>query len=343
MSTSAGDYNVPNVSKQLTKNASVFTKLEWRIEDISRFPAKRSLHHICKPYGNLMYIHVENSDTLVHTFTFASKDSKRQMVLFPQITERVLMADYKIYLLSSTNEERAVAKSVTKFEVGTTAGSWQGGYEEIAGKFIHPDGSLLVICEVNCLAPEETFSMESAPNLQLTNNFKELWKSQLFSDCTLEVGAKSFPAHKCILGQWSQVFRNMFSLPMEEAESGVVEISDFGSDEISAMLEYMYTGVVKDEVMYKQAPELLALSDKYAVIPLKDLCEAFLASKLTTTNFLQIVILADRYSAAKLKKACINRLAIDGRAVLQSKEWEDLKSKDKDLANELLELMIKFC
>lgn len=38
---------------------------------------------------------------------------------------------------------------------------------------------------------------------------------------------------------------------------------------------------------------------------------------------------------------CYDRIATDGRAVLQSQEWEDLKSKDKVLANELLELMIK--
>ncbi|KAI1713642.1 BTB/POZ domain-containing protein [Ditylenchus destructor] len=153
-----------------------------------------------------------------------------------------------------------------------------------------------------------------------------------------KVGAKSFPAHKCILGQWSEVFRNMFSLPTEEAESGIVEITDFGPDAISAMLEYMYTGAVNNDVT---ARELLALADKYAVFPLKEMCEVFLASKITTTNFLQIVTLADRYFAAKLKKACVNRLAIDGRAALQSQKWVEWKSKNKDLADELLELLIK--
>ncbi|KAI1700684.1 BTB/POZ domain-containing protein [Ditylenchus destructor] len=133
----------------------------------------------------------------------------------------------------------------------------------------------------------------------------------------------------------------MFSLPTEEAKSGVVEITDFSPEAISAMLEYMYTGVVKNEVMEKLGLKLLELSNKYAVFPLKDTCEIFLASQLTTTNFLEIALLADRFLADKLKKACVNRLAIDGRTTLQSQKWVELKTKNKDLADELLELLIK--
>ncbi|KAI1715968.1 BTB/POZ domain-containing protein [Ditylenchus destructor] len=133
-----------------------------------------------------------------------------------------------------------------------------------------------------------------------------MWKSQLFTDCTLKVGEKSFTSHKCILAQWSEVFRNMFSLPMEEADSGIVEISDFSADSISAMLEYMYTGSVNNDVMETLGLELLALADKYAVIPLKEMCEDYLASTLTTTNVLQRTTLADRNSAAKLKKVSIS-------------------------------------
>ncbi|KAI1712355.1 BTB/POZ domain-containing protein [Ditylenchus destructor] len=255
-----------------------------------------------------------------------------------------IMAAYKIYLLSSANVKEMVSLRAYVFNTGTAHGS----YKYDVTKFIHPDGSLLVICEIESKASEETFSTEPRLNpalldqkLHLTGHVKEMWKSQLFADCTLKVGPQFFPAHKCILGQWSEVFRRMFLLPTEEAASGVVEIMDFSPEAISAMLEYMYTGVVKNEVMEKQAVELLTLSDKYAVIPLKEMCEVFLASKLTTTNVLEATMFADRYSAAKLKKACVNRLAIEGQAVLQSKEWEDLKSNDKDAANELLELMIK--
>ncbi|KAI1701515.1 BTB/POZ domain-containing protein [Ditylenchus destructor] len=214
-----------------------------------------------------------------------------------------IKAEYKIYLLDSANEKGIVTNGVTEFKIGTVAGSCD--YNNAINKFLHPDGSLLVICEVESLSTGETFSTEPTPNLQITNHFKEMWKSQLFTDCTMKVGAKSFLAHKCILGQWSEVFRKMFSLPTEEAKSGIVEIEDFSPEAISAMLEYMYTGVVENEVMEKLALALLALADKYAVIPLKDMCEVSLAFKLTATNVLRAAVFADRYSASKLKKATV--------------------------------------
>ncbi|KAI1705071.1 BTB/POZ domain-containing protein [Ditylenchus destructor] len=253
--------------------------------------------------------------------------------------DKSIMADHKLYFLDSANEKGMMSQGVSEFKVGSVAGSYD--YNNIINKFIHSDGSLLLVCEVASLSPGETFSTEPTSNLQLTDHIGKMWKSQLFSDCTIKVGAKSFPAHKCILGQWSEVFQKIFSLPLEEAESGVVEIEDFKPDVIDATLEYMYTGLVKTEVMEKLALELLVLADKYAVIPLKEMCEVFLSSKLTAANVLEFVTLADLHLAAKLKKACVNRLAIDGRAALQSKEWEDLKNKNKDLADELLELLIK--
>ncbi|KAI1705097.1 BTB/POZ domain-containing protein [Ditylenchus destructor] len=261
-----------------------------------------------------------------------------------------IMVDYKIYIVSSTDEKKMIKKDLSEFKLDTTAGTTTAVSHNSGDfkKFIHPDGSLLVICEIECLAPEKTVPLVTSPhldlhnpNLQLSDNLKEMLESQLFTDCTLEVRGEIFPAHKCILGQWSEVFRKMFSLPTEEAESGIVEITDFSPDAISAMLEYMYTGVVKNEVMGKLAPELLVLANKYDVIPLKEMCEVFITTKLSSTNVLRFVTYADRYLAAKLKKTCVNRLAIDGRAALQSKEWEELKSENKDLANELLELMIK--
>ncbi|KAI1695702.1 BTB and MATH domain-containing protein 42 [Ditylenchus destructor] len=141
-----------------------------------------------------------------------------------------IMADYKIYAVSSTNEKKMIGQTLNEFHTG--GASYAILTKEDTNKIIHPDGSLLVICEIKCLASDETFSVEPIPNpelldanRQLGDHFKKMWKSQVFTDCTI--------------------------------------------------------------------------------------------------------------------KACVNRLAIDGRAALQSAEWEELKSENKDLANELLELMIK--
>ncbi|KAI1695703.1 BTB/POZ domain-containing protein [Ditylenchus destructor] len=362
MSTTKDVSKVPADYKHFTKLTPFSTKLEWRIDhfdkamqfyeyDQSIAGKTFSMAHFQAVWQLDVYPYGKNGNCCSNGYVCPYFSLRLIGFQTPggslsQDKTKSIKPNYKIYVRSSANEEKIISQGLRAFQIDTLGGSCISN--EAVKKFIHPDGSLLVICEVECLSPEETFSVEPSlnpdllnPNLQIADHIGEMWKSKLFTDCTVKVGAKSFPAHKCILGQWSEVFRKMFSLPLEEAESGIVEIDDFSSEAIAAMLEYMYTMAVKNEVMEKLAPELLALADKYTVIPLKDMCEVYLAFQLTTENFLEIIILADRFSAAKLKKACANRLAIEGRASLQSKVWEDLKSKDKDLANELLELMIK--
>ncbi|KAI1705073.1 BTB/POZ domain-containing protein [Ditylenchus destructor] len=343
-----GISKVPNVSKQFTEMIPVSAKLEWRIEHFDkalRFykqgqwissetfitPHLKAVWRLSVyPNGTEAY----SGYVYFYLWFCGFKSPNGTLSNGCHSANESVMADYKIYLVSSTHKERVVLQKFSEFKISTPEWQWQ--YPATVERFIHPDGSLIVACEIECLAPKGTLSIEPTPNpevldanLRITDRFKEILVQKVIF------------AHKCILSQWSEVFRNMFSLPTEEARSGVVNITDFSTDAISAMLEYMYTGVVKNEVMDKIALEILVLANKYAVIPLKEMCEVFLASKLTATNVLEFVTLADRYSAAKLKKACVNRLAIDGRAALQSKEWEDLKNKNKDLADELLELLIK--
>ncbi|KAI1708255.1 BTB/POZ domain-containing protein [Ditylenchus destructor] len=358
MSTADDVRKVQNVSKQFTKMTLLSTKLEWRIENFNKimrlykfgqFISSKTfvLPHLSAVWQLDLYPCGKNNadcaDFFVRLVGFQTPDGSLSEDKTKSIT-----ADYKTYLLSSSNVKSVLSceNEVFEFQIGNSTNSWFAKDE--VKKVIHPDGSLLVICEVECLASEETFSMQSAPNtgllypnLQLAEHMKKMWKSRLFADCSLEIGEKRFPTHKCILAQWSEVFRNMFSLPMEEADSGIVEISDFSADSISAMLEYLYTGSVNDELIDTLGLELLALADKYGIIPLKETCEDYLASTLTTANVLQAATLADRNSAAKLKQACVNRLAIDGRAALRSQEWENLKRYNKSLADELLELLIK--
>ncbi|KAI1701142.1 BTB/POZ domain-containing protein [Ditylenchus destructor] len=323
MFTTKDVHKAQSVSKQLTKRSFLSAKLEWRIEQFNKtipyynvgesissktfiLPQESVVWQLnVYPRGINNNLHRQpHMDFSLHLIGFQKPDGS----LSDDKTKSV-KANYKIYLLSSTNVERMILQRHSELVTDDRPGTYFKlfSHEEI-NKFIHPDGSLLVVGEVECITPEETISIEPAPNmlhptLELTDHIEEMWKSKLFTDCTLQIGAKRFPAHKCILGQWSEVFRKMFSLPMEEAESGIVEISDFSPDAISAMLEYMYTGVVKNETMDKMASELLALSDKYAVIPLKEMCEDFLASRLTATNILPTATLAYRHLAAKLLKA----------------------------------------
>jgi hypothetical protein len=106
------------------------------------------------------------------------------------------------------------------------------------------------------------------------------------------------------------------------------------------------------------AEEILALADKYDVIPLKYHCERVLAERLTPRNVCEVLLFADTYSyvsdcllcinivfiifdrCSSLKRACVLLLQNEHKVVLQTDEWRQLKRDNPPLANELLESIV---
>lgn len=71
------------------------------------------------------------------------------------------------------------------------------------------------------------------------------------------------------------------------------------------MLEYIYTGSISSNLTESLAQGILAIADKYAVFPLKEFCEKYLASIISKKNVASMVIVADTYFASILKKVKI--------------------------------------
>ncbi|KAI1708267.1 BTB and MATH domain-containing protein 42 [Ditylenchus destructor] len=347
MSNADDVFKVQNVSKQLTKMTFFSTKLEWRTENYRK---SRGFYKVGQLISSKAFILPNLSAVWQLDVYPGGKYSNGYTSIYLRLIgfktpdgslsedKESAMADYKIYVLSGTNEKKMVIMSLSEFKIDLVGMGSSVSHGDVE-KFIHPDASLLVICEVDCLASEEICSVELPPNSgllypnpQLNEHMEKLWKAQLFSDCTLQISA---------------MLEYLYTGSVNSEVMVKVALTTKNDDmfksyiEISAMLEYLYTGSVNDEVIDTLGLELLALADKYAVIPLKEMCEDYLASTLTTANFLQAVTLADRNSAAKLKQACVNRLVIDGPAALRLQDWENLKRYNKCLADELLELLIK--
>lgn len=104
------------------------------------------------------------------------------------------------------------------------------------------------------------------------------------------------------------------------------------------MLEFMYTGSTD---LVDQCPEeILAIADKYAILPLKEQCEKRLARTISAKNVSTTAMFADTYSAPVLKAACTRFLSHHHKDVLRSAEWKQLKRERSELANELLESVL---
>lgn len=73
------------------------------------------------------------------------------------------------------------------------------------------------------------------------------------------------------------------------------------------MLEYIYTGTIKLSLMDQYSQGILAIADKYDIIPLKEYCERYLAGNINKKNFTTMAYISDMYCADFLKKVLFKK------------------------------------
>lgn len=125
----------------------------------------------------------------------------------------------------------------------------------------------------------------------------------------------------------------------KEACGGFIEIVDNSQGAVKSLLEFMYTGQIKN--LHEHAQELLVISEKYDLSKLKELCEKQLISNLTFANVCQFLVLADTHSATSLKHACINFLLKNCKQIMESKQWKTLQDLNPSLSNNILKWVLK--
>eukprot|EP01083_Nonionella_stella_P293202 997075_1 len=101
------------------------------------------------------------------------------------------------------------------------------------------------------------FVVKSPPttnvNIGYQNKFKMLFEKEIGCDCTVVVIEQNkedviFPVHRAILMSSSPVFQAMFENDMQEKKNSEVRIEDIPSDAVKLMLDYIYGGVLPQNV-----------------------------------------------------------------------------------------------
>lgn len=113
------------------------------------------------------------------------------------------------------------------------------------------------------------------------DNLSQHFKSDEFSDVTLVVGRKKFPAHKAILATASNYFQRMFyGGAWREGAGEEVELQEEPDckEEFEMFLRYFYSGSV--DVTRETVKPILTLADKYDVEGLREICSSFVLNLL---------------------------------------------------------------
>ncbi|XP_039499048.1 BTB/POZ domain-containing protein 17 [Drosophila santomea] len=122
------------------------------------------------------------------------------------------------------------------------------------------------------------------------NKIANLYAEQLMSDIVLLVDGKEYPAHRVILCASSDVFQVMLMNPeWNECSKHVIELHEEAccSAVFPQFIKYLYVGHI--EVTLQTVMPMLALSDKYNVRDLIDLCVGYMnkhVAKAATSGYL---------------------------------------------------------
>jgi speckle-type POZ protein len=197
------------------------------------------------------------------------------------------------------------------------------------------DGSLTFYCKILCHVMKELDSPVNPPVLdidcwqQLANEFENLFDEMPFSDVTINVHGREFPAHKIILVTRSQVFAAMFNHPTKEKLTNQIVIEDVEPDVFHQLLRFMYTGRLTSVTMEAMAAALYIAADKYLLDRLKLECENYLLCQMSSVSCLELLLHAHLLNPAKeLKKKTIQFFRQHPGDVMATDKWKKAKQEN---------------
>ncbi|XP_065209108.1 speckle-type POZ protein-like [Planococcus citri] len=196
-----------------------------------------------------------------------------------------------------------------------------------------------VVCELKYSKTINTTSHDnSAFESSLSRDLERIRIDEDFSDVTISVDGKNYPAHKLILAARSSVFKAMFKNDMRESQKNHITITDMEKETFEEMLHYIYSGKVRN--LEKSAFELLLVADKYDLEELKNACERLLITKISAENVGKILVLADMHNAEELKGRAL-RFIKENPANFETEIWNVLTESRPGLMKDILAMFLK--
>lgn len=170
----------------------------------------------------------------------------------------------------------------------------------------------------------------------LSDNLGELVENSEYSDITLVVENKKFPAHKVILAARSDYFRALLFGGMMESQPGTteIELQETTAKPFEALLKYIYTGKMNllDVKQEEHLLDILGMSHRYGFVELETSISEYLKAILNIKNVCLIYDLANIYSLKSLCNVCKEFMDRNASHILHSEAFLGLsQSSVKEL------------
>ncbi|XP_052263784.1 BTB/POZ domain-containing protein 9-like [Dreissena polymorpha] len=163
----------------------------------------------------------------------------------------------------------------------------------------------------------------------LSSNLGDLIDNSEYSDITLIVEDRRFPAHRVILAARSEYFRAMLYGGLLESQPGTSEIplQDTSAKAFEALLKYMYTGKMNlTEVKEEHLLDILGMAHRYGFTDLEAAISDYLKAILNIRNVCLIYDLANIYSLQSLCEVCKDFMDRNATQILHSESFLQLSA-----------------
>ena len=166
-----------------------------------------------------------------------------------------------------------------------------------------------------------------------------MFNNELLSDVKFVVGSLNgesgrrevIPAHKFVLSISSPVFLAMFHGNMAET-SNLIELPDCDYESLLEFFRYLYSDEVK--LSGTNVLQVLYLANKYMVPSLANKCTEYLESSLDAANVFSILPLAQKFEEQELVEHCWELIDKNTADIVRSGEFADL---DKCLVESIVQ------
>lgn len=155
--------------------------------------------------------------------------------------------------------------------------------------------------------------LKTTPVMTDFNNYR--LKRKLV-DCRVRLGGVEFDAHRLVLENASEVFKQFFATYFNCIKVLDIEERFVSADIADEMMNFFYTNRIR---LTLENAEKIAIAAKFFILPqlLKNV-EEFISANLKYDNVLNYFKLSDRCSLEFLNKNCVNFLALNHRVLFSN-------------------------
>lgn len=169
-------------------------------------------------------------------------------------------------------------------------------------------------------------------DIKYNHDLSALLTDSCCSDFTMESAeGERFNVHRVVLVAHSEVFKAMLKQDTAESQNSYVKLVDVATDELKFVLEFMYSGTIKN-FDNCNVYNLLTLADQYNISGLRILSQYILSKQLNSRNAIETLVIADMYNAKSLKIAAMKFIKGHPK-LLKSKAFKEIT--DANLLQEL--------